>query len=152
METAAGPTAQKLIWSGELVGDTEAAWSAEKAANVNSYAKNRSVMDGFIKAEKDKLGELTEDIAQIKPLLVTEAGKAALARIAANLAIWQGQFDQIRQLNEKGQPQKAYELSATKVKPAYREILKDSLDIRELTMKLMVSGRESGAKEYASAR
>jgi methyl-accepting chemotaxis protein/methyl-accepting chemotaxis protein-1 (serine sensor receptor) len=118
LDTATGKTAKKLLLCGHLTRTLSDMGSHERSIALRVAIKDWSAVEQHKRIFDTETAEADTDMKEIRPMLVTEAGRQALDVIQNSLAAWQGVHRELLQVAMDSKDVKAMDaVLAGKVNP-----------------------------------
>jgi methyl-accepting chemotaxis protein/methyl-accepting chemotaxis protein-1 (serine sensor receptor) len=150
-DNTANSTARKM----ELAGVIDKAGSdmaaGQRGLILGVYAKNPAFAAAARQLFEESSTKLKQALADVQPLLTTEAGRQAVGRIESEAALWLPGFSEIERQAEAGDPDGAAKtLWTTTV--LFQEVGKDAAELAALQRATLDQDVAAAGRERATAR
>ena len=142
---------KRLEMVGAITTDLAKLRTAQRGVILYTSAKDRARVETNKRLFETVKADLQEKLAALRPLLVTEQGRAAAAVIESALPTYVEAYQQIARLCDAGKEAEALEI-ARNVGAKGDEMESRAIEIAGLTRKLLAQSNEQATSTVATAR
>jgi CHASE3 domain sensor protein/uncharacterized protein YoxC len=145
-------SARKLELAGSLAESASEMMSLERGILVRVAMNDMAPAEGYHNSFDDTLKRLTEQINEMKPLLISEQGKRDIATVETNAASWVPAHQELWRLAHKKQLKGALAIYDQRTLPLFKEMQKGTKDSKETEHARMAQTIEEGHSQAAHTR
>ena len=144
-DDAMNRTVRKVVLADTINTAASDMVSAQRLVIIGAALKNNEI-DAGSRAFRDGLNSSRKSLEGLRPLIMTEEGKAGIAELAAKFEEWPRYFDEIEKVARSGNAVEADRIRSEKVAPISAVIEKTADRLTEQQMELL----ETDKRELAS--
>ena len=141
LDTAVNKTTKKV----ELIADISTARSdllaAQRGVIMFTFAKSPAGVERSKRLFETAAGTWAKRVSELRPLLVTDEGRALTSQLESGLAAWRSAFTEIEQLTGAGDPDGGVRIALNKGVPIYDAAGRDTRRIAEILRGLLETER-----------
>jgi methyl-accepting chemotaxis protein len=117
LDTAITVTAKKLELATSMGESGAGMRSEQRRYLLGVFGKDKATMDAAEKAMDGRVDEMRKKVAELSPLLQSEAGKRAATELVSDLNAWVEGDKQLSELAEAGKAVEAWSMAKDKLNP-----------------------------------
>jgi methyl-accepting chemotaxis protein/methyl-accepting chemotaxis protein-1 (serine sensor receptor) len=148
----AGRTSRKLELAGILKGAESDMAVAQRGMVLFTYAKDPGRVAVAEQLFQDGSARFQQALAEMRPLLVTEAGKQVASRMEASAGLWLTAIADVKRLAQSGDADGAVKLLNERITALCQSTGKDVEELTRLSDGVLQQQRKDADGEFATAR
>jgi len=143
---------KRLDIAGALAKDTAEMLSFERGVLLRVTMKDLAKAEGYQNSFNDHAKLVTAEIAEIRPLLITERGRKDLDTLASGLSSWMPAHEQVWQAARSGQIEGALKIYDEQTLPVAKAMQSAVDDLKEVQRGNMLASVANGRSAVSSSR
>jgi methyl-accepting chemotaxis protein len=152
LDNAANKAAKKLDLAGAMAINASDLLSLERGILVRLGMKDLPKAEGYHNSFNQRAQTITVQINEIRPLVMSEKGKAAIAGLAEDVASWTPRHQALWEKGRVGDLDGALGVYDQQTLPMAKKIQKNAEDLRQLQRVTLAKAVEQGHSKAASSR
>jgi len=132
LDTAVNKTAKKMVLVGSIEVAVEHLRTAQRGVILYSMLKNPAVVNKSKELFSSSTAEVGKQVEQLRPMLVTEAGRHAADTIQAKVEAWQPLYHEIVRMSDAGQFDEKLNDTVNETLVNYEPMLKSVEQLQQL--------------------
>lgn len=152
LDLSTGLTARKLAIAGNIKAGANGMRTGQRGILLNSLQHDRQGVQATMQDYSKRHQTVDDLIAELKPLLVLDSGRALTSELETQVAQHASSFERITELCEAGRFEEAAALYKQKGAPAGAKMEKTASELMQMETDLMAQSAAAGKTKAAAAR
>ncbi|MGA2433823.1 MAG: methyl-accepting chemotaxis protein [Bryobacteraceae bacterium] len=151
-DTVADRTARKIVLAGEIAAAASEMVSAQRGIILATFSKDPADVETYNQAFRQNGETIRKALEEMRPLLVTEEGRALTAEIDARLSEWQPNYEELVRVCAAGDAASGNRIRKDVTAPIYKKIGIAARRLVQAQTELLAANKTTLAEEQTKSR